>query len=429
MAHMNRPIFQYLDRDMLDVFEREYPDKKLFYKDEYIDLMNRLGCGSDYAYDDGHPKPERRMERQNDFDRFFTEIVTYTCRNTNVNPNYIKSIHIRLLDFKDPNKYDFIGIIDRTLNLDTITRIRELHNLHIYGFILLEKGECRIKPEIYSVNLICASPQRSVTNVSLGVSVMCMFLYALKAMFIANSTPDNQQEANLELASGFNNISGFLSYSSVGYKVDETLFDTCFAAPNLPMTANLSRINKEDFIQIVNGTERQLIASEELDDRSSSFEIYKTFPPETNDQRILQTRCNNLLQNEFVKRRVGHIDHDHYIFQLENDLSPYKQCLTNYVTSFTDISNRIDRRLEEKTQRQLRKETREARRRAEEEARRRAEEEARSRDEEEDMEVEDMDIYNIPIPKIPKIVPKNKKVSKAKSKVRKEVEDVDMPDV
>lgn len=114
----------------------------------------------------------------------------------------------------------------------------------VLGFIIVEKGECRRLPNSYTVNLICV---RSIENKPRGAILLGAYLYCCKKV--------GQIYGLLELAGGYSNISGFFSYSKMGFVKNTSLFDKkCFNDfGNLPMSVDLTVYQYTDFIDYASG--------------------------------------------------------------------------------------------------------------------------------------------------------------------------------
>ena len=135
------------------------------------------------------------------------------------------------------------------------------------AFIVVELGECRRYPGVWTVNLICGT--RDVPGV--GGIMMGLYLFTI---FHNTSIEQNNKFGLLELANAYLNVGGLASYSKLGYIIDEHLysrtnvvkrgsitkriFDNCFIdRSNLPMRTEMltqERINK--IIEILNNRDR-----------------------------------------------------------------------------------------------------------------------------------------------------------------------------
>lgn len=94
---------------------------------------------------------------------------------------------------------------------------------YVCGIIIVQKGECLTLPTAWCVNLICVKPGTISGKVLMGALLYCInMLYK----------PGEYPGCLLELANGFFNLSGYYSYTSSGYTVDESLFSAeCFHNP------------------------------------------------------------------------------------------------------------------------------------------------------------------------------------------------------
>jgi len=145
------------------------------------------------------------------------------------------------------------------LNLRITTGTKGLANRkinHILGFIIVEKGECNQYPEEFCVNLICARAEPLYKKFTgdpherqrvKGSLLMGAYLYCSKKQ--------GKQMGILELADGYNNVSGFISYTKMGFAVNKALYGYhCFAlCENLPMTVSLPDTTYEQIIGRASG--------------------------------------------------------------------------------------------------------------------------------------------------------------------------------
>lgn len=104
----------------------------------------------------------------------------------------------------------------------------------VENFLITELAECRKLPKTISVNLICSAKVNAKVK---GYHLLGAMMYCIKR------SNKYEKSAVLELAGRFRNVSGFYSYSTVGFERDETLFGSdCFSDPNnLPMRVKLGR--------------------------------------------------------------------------------------------------------------------------------------------------------------------------------------------
>jgi hypothetical protein len=167
---------------------------------------------------------------------------------------------------------------------ETVTR----HKLnHVVGFIIAQLGECKRKNDVWSVNLICSRTLMSGGASIKGSILLGAFLYCIK-----NSK--FKQEGILELAGGYRNINGFISYTKMGFNKDLSLYDPvrhiCFHDfNNLPMSCNISTINNETIINRAGERERRVVTP--IEDDSGIYNAGK-IDPSIQDRLIL---CNDLL--------------------------------------------------------------------------------------------------------------------------------------
>ena len=126
------------------------------------------------------------------------------------------------------NEYDILVAIKAgdIAKIEKITDINARTNAvidYVCGIIIVQKGECAALPTAWCVNLICVKPSTISGKVLMGALLFCINrLYK----------PGEYPGCLLELANGFFNLSGYYSYTSSGYTVDERLFSAeCFHNP------------------------------------------------------------------------------------------------------------------------------------------------------------------------------------------------------
>lgn len=123
----------------------------------------------------------------------------------------------------------------------------------VLGFIVLEKGECRDFPTVYSVNLICAIKDPA-SSVGIGKILLGAAIHCLKG---AAAVPRHRQFI-LELAGGYTNIAGLCAYSALGFGPNTTLYGAnCFPDySNLPMLMDLNSVTLDELLDLVLGDAR-----------------------------------------------------------------------------------------------------------------------------------------------------------------------------
>jgi len=155
----------------------------------------------------------------------------------------------------------------------------------VLGFVIAELGECKRKPDVYSVNLICT---RKVGNASIkSILLLGAFLYCIK-----NSISNiNKDEGILELADGYVNMPGFISYTKMGFRKDLTLSgQNCFSDyTNLPMKVDISALSNEEIINRASGTIRPTITAQQDDSG-----LYNASPDIAEDKKAQVIALNNI---------------------------------------------------------------------------------------------------------------------------------------
>lgn len=164
------------------------------------------------------------------------------------------------------NEFDILVAIDpyRKIEAGKTATVSNNKLKSVVGFIIAEYGECARKPNVWSVNLICTKTIDNGKTIK-GILLLGAFLYCIK-----NS--GYQQEGILELAGGYENISGFISYTKIGFNKDLSLFGVdlngtaCFSDfNNLPMSANTRILNSNTIINRASETERRQVTNQEDD--------------------------------------------------------------------------------------------------------------------------------------------------------------------
>lgn len=121
------------------------------------------------------------------------------------------------------------------------------------GFMIVQKGECEMHPEWWSLSLICSSVS--------GCGTVLLGLY----LFIIYMNRLNDGNGILDLANGLINISGFCAYDKFGFELSTTynFFINCYQPTdgwlvNLPMICRLSKHYTQplDIIDVVTGDKR-----------------------------------------------------------------------------------------------------------------------------------------------------------------------------
>ena len=171
-------------------------------------------------------------------------------------------------DYKDIKK----GRYTRTITANKINKV--------FGFIITELGECKKLKDVVSVKLICVKSGSVKGSLLMG------------AYFGAIKDSSYVKKGILELARGYLNAPGFISYAKMGYKKDISLYgEDCFDDfKNLPMSIDLTDISMEQIIDIATGIYQ--LNEIQVEDNTGIFHLYKrgikTIPSDL-------LACNNLL--------------------------------------------------------------------------------------------------------------------------------------
>jgi hypothetical protein len=211
------------------------------------------------------------------------DLVAQVCQG-NIADIYGQSTVERLL--RGTSTFDVLIAVDPFyLKPDRAQRTGTVlnHKLqHVLGFVIAELGECKKHPLTYSINLICS---RSVNGAKIGSIVLLgAFIYCIKN---SASTTINKDEGILELAGGYDNMPGFISYTKMGFIKDLTLFgDDCFGSyANLPMKVNIKKLDNEEIIDRAAGLSRPIITIDQ--DDSGLFNARKDMTPKDKRKLIL----------------------------------------------------------------------------------------------------------------------------------------------
>lgn len=186
---------------------------------------------------------------------FLDEICDQVCRKigTEYGQNALRKTANNLKAFpKTKNKFDLLVAVSAGYDKQELISTRTLQkhkNESIVGFIVVEKGECKLFRDQVCVNLICVKENTIKGSVILGA-----YLYCIKSAFL----PKNQRGL-LELAGSYSNLAGFFSYTKLGFDKDESLFHKkCFHNPeNLTMSVDLQKYEKKDIINLVTGEKKR----------------------------------------------------------------------------------------------------------------------------------------------------------------------------
>lgn len=160
----------------------------------------------------------------------------------------------------DVDNYDLLVAVTPDYNtVGTSVRTKTITNNKmdkVVGFIVTELGECKKEPNVVSVKLICAK-DRTIR----GGLLMGAYLFCLKKQ------RTYKKMGILELARGYLNVAGFISYTKLGFNKDLSLHGKrCFSdCANLPMSVNLTRIPEETIINRATENERRTVNADEDD--------------------------------------------------------------------------------------------------------------------------------------------------------------------
>jgi len=155
------------------------------------------------------PKEEEGRE---DLYQFITKWTTKICGH-GISDMYGASSLMIALSAPD-KQFDAIFIVDE----DYLEKLQEKSDVNdklnlVYSVMIVQKGECELKPRTVAVRLIC-SRKTMKANILMGA-----YLYAIK-----KKGAKVDQTGILELADGFKNLQGFCLYTKFGFKEDKRLY-------------------------------------------------------------------------------------------------------------------------------------------------------------------------------------------------------------
>jgi hypothetical protein len=163
----------------------------------------------------------------------------------------------------NPN-FDLLIAIDPTkISTGYTSTVSQNKLKKVVGFIIAEFGECKIKSHVWSVNLICAKTNKAGFSIK-GAILLGAFLYCIKNSHYI-------KEGILELAGGYKNINGFISYTKMGFNKDLSLYrrGCFFTLNNLPMSVNIDDLENETIINRAADIERRRVT--EIEDESGLY--------------------------------------------------------------------------------------------------------------------------------------------------------------
>ena len=202
------------------------------------------------------------------------------------------------------------------------------------GFMVVQKGECEMHPEWWSLSLICSS----VT----GCGTVLLGLY----LFIIHTNRLNDGNGILDLANGLINISGFCAYDKFGFEPSTSYnyFTNCYQPThgwlvNLPMICRLSKhyTRPLDIIDVVTGYKR--LIKNRLCNKETIAELTKDAENEQ-DKELITTAyliCEHLLILLNMIQEIPQED----IHKLKNITNSFKRPLISK-KSKSNKASRID---------------------------------------------------------------------------------------
>lgn len=264
------------------------------------------------------------------------ELSTSVC-DDNIAPEYGSS---SIRNLKNDN-FDLLVAIsnkaeDTNIDIHKKTKTVSRNKLqNVLGFIIVEKGECKKKPELYSVNLICAKSNSKYGKVK-GTILLGAFLYCNKLA--------GGKKCILELADGYTNVVGFFAYSKLGFDRDLELYEptqgVCFYdMGNLPMSVNLTKYTENQIIGFVTGSQKRT----DTNDPTGFIKLI----PQTDKQKKIQSILAKFLNIQYKFKELSHEDIGNF---LEQDIPDEEMDIIDKLTEYDlkEYDNSVSNLLNEK---------------------------------------------------------------------------------
>lgn len=257
--------------------------------------------------------PSSRPSRSNPIlkiQSLLEEIVSSVCEG-NIEKQYGNDAIQNFME--NPEIFDILVAVDANAYMQKIP----FNSEHIKGFVIAELGECKAKPDVYSINLICT---RSVPIAKKGKKAVVPAIIAPKfkgmlllGAFMFALKKRGHEMGILELASGYRNSGGFFAYSKMGFNadIDNTLQlyqkqdPTCFTdLRNLPMSVDLTKFKllpddstpeTKSIVGLATGTEK--LTREEIHDSTGFIDLVPKSPVQKTIQSKLGVINNLIYQN------------------------------------------------------------------------------------------------------------------------------------
>lgn len=152
------------------------------------------------------------------------------CCGSNIGTQYIERSKKALVNSFNNNDGIYDLLVSFNVDISQL-RSKNLKN-NITGFIIVEKGECKKYPNVYSINLICSQPHHKKGSLLFGA-----FIYS-----VINNPVVVDKRGVLELANSYFNPGGLCLYTKLGFIIDENMYGlNCFNDYyNLPMILDVS---------------------------------------------------------------------------------------------------------------------------------------------------------------------------------------------
>lgn len=259
------------DNTLLDLYKSDSNIKKMLNGCELMNLETfmtwylppeeerrrsiRLQQNSDYKTADIILTETEKKKMYNRSMGILKDLATAVCGKDAIGEIYGKR---SILNAVSNPEFDFLVAVDMAQPQSNPKQ--RLYS--VVAFLAAEKGECFEstpgidRSKVFSVNLICCKKNdiHSVKMIKTVKSVVLLGAYMYCIKNNGNVKMDDKIGI-LELAGAYKNLSGFFSYTKVGFDKDNSLYgDYCFPdANNLAMSVDINKYTNDDIIGMVTG--------------------------------------------------------------------------------------------------------------------------------------------------------------------------------
>jgi hypothetical protein len=199
---------------------------------------------------------------------------------------------------------DYLQVKERSPTSALIKRSSEKLDC-VLGFMIVEKGECGLLKDHYSLNLICNRAQHPGRKRRYTTNKMRSSFEKLKGSLLIGAYIHCAKKMGhlmglLEVGNGYTNLAAFFLYSKMGFTANvEMLGPDCFPSYyNLPMSVMLENFSHEYIIDLASGTKKFT----DFEDKTGIINLVPE--PGNKEQQIYQKGaaifCNLLYQIPYI---------------------------------------------------------------------------------------------------------------------------------